>query len=93
MVPEPTENSLKGAKADYFVSWKEEYAIYNLSHTALVLGTTRERVASIFLIGWVAKRNPRFETIIGHMSELFPGVINSFFFIPEDGTSTLTEIP
>ena len=93
MVPESTENRLKGAKADYFVSGEDEHAIYTLSHTALVLDTTRERVANIHLVGCVAKNNPRFETIIGQMSELFPGVINSFRFIPEDGISTRTEIP
>ncbi|MHA1939788.1 MAG: hypothetical protein ACW97O_16405, partial [Candidatus Thorarchaeota archaeon] len=51
MIPEPTENKLKGAKADYFVAKVDEHAIYTLSHNALVLDTTCDRVANIHLVG------------------------------------------
>ena len=93
MLPEPRENRLEGSKADYFVALRNNSTIDTVDHGALVLDETRKRVANIYLIGSILKDHPRFKAIVAQMSELFPSVINSFRFLPEDGNSTMKETP
>jgi len=86
--PERRKHQLEGAMAEYFVFREYDSMIEGVDHAALVLDTTRERLADIYLAGRVVKSNPGCKTTIEQMSQIFPSVINSFRFIPDDGAST-----
>jgi hypothetical protein len=66
---------------DQYLFRLEDAAIDGLAHSAVLLDSSETTLAQVHVFGCVAKANPRRQSTLRQMGDVFPAIINSFQFV------------